>query len=56
MKELYNYNRSQMMSVDILFCTGAHLIRHCAMERIERELDYDGVPVARLIQFCEPHW
>ena len=30
---------------------GAYLKRHCPVAIV----DYDGVPVARLIQFCEPH-
>ena len=48
-------NRSQMTSVDIMFCMSAYLIRYCA---IERTGEYNDVPVAMLmiIQFCEPHW
>ena len=45
-----------MMLVDILFCTGTYLIRPCAIKKLKKELDYDGIPVARLIQFCGPHW
>ena len=29
---MYNYNQSQMTSVDILFCTGTYLISPCAIE------------------------
>ena len=41
-----------MTSVDILFCTGAYVIRHCAIETTLERTDYDGIPVALLIQFC----
>ena len=33
---------------------GSYLIRHCAIERTS--LLYDGISLARLLQFCEPHW
>ena len=47
--ELYH----QLTLVDMLNCEGAYLIRPCALDS---RLDYDCILVARLIQFCEPHW